>query len=82
MENTGLRDVNRCHDSALTAAAHSVRLPFSRWSLPCAPGLSGSDRLLDLEDHFDLDRDVEGQFGHADCRTGVLADRLTEDFDH
>jgi hypothetical protein len=22
--------------------------------------------LFDLKDHFDLDRDVEGQFGHAD----------------
>src|SRR5262245_61344126 len=39
-------------------------------------------RLLDLQDHLDLDRDAHGQAGHAHRRARVLADGLAEDLDH
>lgn len=41
-----------------------------------------SSVLLDLKDHFDLDRDVEGQFSHADRGASMFTDRLTKNLDH
>jgi len=33
---------------------------------------------LNFNDHFNLDRDAEGELGHADRGAGMFADRLTE----